>query len=575
MMLFRMSPAKFRKIKALLLLAILSVSEGRRLSSNIHAGTYFEFGGSAQNGESPIHGRYDGTKHMTTPTAAVRALQAAMEDPKLQKHSELLAEAIAALATEPKMHEFYGFVTEATEKLRENRYIQEHGKLGSEQLSAIMDNTRLWQQSKLFVEQLEAMMTEPNVKDQDLQGRVEVLSESLKAITETPGFEKSSTLVAEHIHSIMEHPEVQEWAKLASDKLRAMTEDEDVVERVELASQQWKAIMEHPVLRKLSETLAQQIETMMIEQAPLMEAINRAQTQVTKAEASSFVDVSGKLVTRKFVPLHASLRGPGTKVTTLPSKARHPQPVLGGLPRARAAHMSMSIPFGRRGGYQGISVSPEQVQSSCRILGVMEDATTLELDRAYQNVLQKYPGDETKKAAAETAKEVIFRSRLEGRMSGKLQASKAASSSWIRDNRPVEREPLIKIPAFLSGVMEFPTRSYLLQNLLLFGLLGLLSPFPEFAPSLIALGFGCGLFRLYQRGAPEAPAGDEFADMRPVKKRPFLLALGMTTLAGFLGALLSPIVSRLVGLAPYRVVAACTAFMYFLSATYFKVQDED
>jgi len=303
-MLFHVSPENHRKIKALLLLTILSVSEGRRVGLNILAGSFSEPVGSARNAESLVHGRYDGgPKYTTTPTAAVKALQTAMEDPKLKKQSKLFAEAtdamlatprlqeqarlatehlksitedprlsdlskllaeqIEALATDPKVQEWRNNITEAMGKLTENRYLLEHSKLALEQLSAIIDDTRLRQQSESFAAMLEAMRTDPKAKDQDLLERAKVFSEQLKATMENPGLQKHLTVFAEHIKSIMEHPEVQERAKLALEGLKAITEDQDFAERVELASEQSKEIMEHPALQEHSKLFAQQIEAMM------------------------------------------------------------------------------------------------------------------------------------------------------------------------------------------------------------------------------------------------------------------------------------------------------------------------
>jgi len=265
-MLFHVTRETFRKIKALLLLAILSVSEGRRLSSNILAGSYSASGTSARNAESRVHGRYeDGPKHtkLQQPAGLVQDhLKALMEDPGLLEESKLLVEQIKGLAAEPKVQEWHKFVTEATEHLTKNRYLQERAKLASEQLSAIIDDTKLWQQSRVFVEQLGAMMTDTSVKDQDHQERAKVVSEQLNAIMKTLGLQKHSTLVAEHIRSIVEDPEVQEWAKLASEKLKMIAEDQDVAERVKLASEQAKAILEHPVLQDKSQLFVQQMAAM-------------------------------------------------------------------------------------------------------------------------------------------------------------------------------------------------------------------------------------------------------------------------------------------------------------------------
>jgi len=286
MILFRVSLGQCRKIKALLLLAILSVSEGRRVSANILANSYFELDGSAGKASSLLP---------TIPTATVRDLSPGIEDPELRKHWKLFAEAIdamltppkllalehlkaimqdpgleeqskllaaqiKALAKEPKVQEWRECVTEAKEKFRENRYLQEHAKLASEQLSAIMDENGLWQQSKLFVEQLEAMTTAPKVRDQDLQERAKVFSDRLRAMMGTPRLREHSTLLAEHIKSIMEHPEVQARAKLVSAGLKSIMEDQYFVERIELVFEQSKAILEHPVLQEHLKLFAQQID---------------------------------------------------------------------------------------------------------------------------------------------------------------------------------------------------------------------------------------------------------------------------------------------------------------------------
>jgi len=306
-MFFHVAPEKCHKIKALLLLAILSVSEGRRVSSNIFADKHFASSGSVQHVDSAALGRYsDGPKYTTTPTAAARALHAAMADPTFQNRQKslaeamnvmltapkfqelamfaqehlrailddpgfleqlnLLAEQIKALATEPKIQEWHKFVTEAMEQLPGNLYLQEHAKLALEQLSAIMDDTTLLQQSELFAAQLEGMKTDPKITNQDIRERANVFLEQLTVTLETPELQKHSTLLAKHIKSIMEHPEVQamhDRAKLASNELKAITEDQDFVKRVELASEQCKWLIEHPVLREHSKLFAQQVEAIM------------------------------------------------------------------------------------------------------------------------------------------------------------------------------------------------------------------------------------------------------------------------------------------------------------------------
>jgi len=292
-----MSPEIHRKIKAFLILGILSVSEGRRMSM---ASLFNDsFHGKVEN---VVHGSSDdGPKHTTTETAAMDALQAVLADPQIQKDSKLFAEEIDAMLTAPKLQELgrlasehlkaitgdpglqghsklladqmsalalnvqgqYKVVTDQLGNVLDNPNLQEHAKLASEQLSAIMDHLRLSQQSKRLAEQLEAMKTGPSVKEQLPQEHVKVLSESLKAIRGDPEFRKRSKLFADQSNSIIIRAEVKERAHLASEELKAITEDQDFKGRVQLVSEQLKAIIEHPMLQQHSKLFAQEIEAAM------------------------------------------------------------------------------------------------------------------------------------------------------------------------------------------------------------------------------------------------------------------------------------------------------------------------
>jgi len=303
-MLFRVPPERRCKIKALLFLAILSVSEGRRVSSHILVSNYFESRSFARNAERAVHRRCDdGPKHTTTSRAAMRSLQTLDENLKFRKHLKLSAEAIDAMLTTPKL--------------------QELARLASEHLKAIMEDPGLLEQSKLLAEQIEALGAEPKVQEWH------------KLVDEVHGKLKGNRNIQdpEHIKKILKDPEVQEQARLASEELKAITEDQDFVERVKLASEQLKTLMEHPAFEEHSKLFAQQIEAMITEWevkewavaaaqqlSALVEAIEGEQKEVPKGESSSLVEVR-----RKFVP-------PLTKLTRRKrSGALHtldPQPAL-------------------------------------------------------------------------------------------------------------------------------------------------------------------------------------------------------------------------------------------------------
>jgi len=298
---FQASPKTHSKIKALLVLAIVSGSEGLRIRSDILVSKYVQPGGSAWNAESAGHGRYDdgpgplaatvngsqaalkspnlrgrGTPFteaidavLTTPRFQEQAgiasqhLKAIAEYPGVVLQSQLLAKQVRALVSDPKVQELLKLATDQMRKLMENRHLQEHVRLASEHPNAMLEDPIFLQQSKLLVERLQAILKDPKLNDQDLHERAGAFSEQLKAIMEGPGFQKHFTLFVEHFESIRKHPEVQQQAKLACEELKAITEDQDFVERASLALRRLKAILENPVLQMHSKLFSQQITDMM------------------------------------------------------------------------------------------------------------------------------------------------------------------------------------------------------------------------------------------------------------------------------------------------------------------------
>jgi hypothetical protein len=235
--------------------------------------------------------------------------------------------------------------------------------------------------------------------------------------------------------------------------------------------------------------------------------------------------------------------------------------------------MALSLPFGGRGKSQGPPASsepPPEVQAKYRLLGLPWEATIGEIEAAYDQLLEKYPDDIKRKIDLDVAKDIILEFRMRDRLAGKGKVM------FNPNERPEVKEPFFKIPSFLESVMEIPTKSYLRQNLIIFGCISLLPLVAKVqASTCLSLGFGAGLFLLYQRGAPESDDDEMAAQMRPARVRPLLLALGITAVAGFVGGLLSSFVSSFVYMAFDSVFGLCTTVMFFFTSTFFKVQDDE
>ena len=148
------------------------------------------------------------------------------------------------------------------------------------------------------------------------------------------------------------------------------------------------------------------------------------------------------------------------------------------LTRARTIR-AVALPFG--GGQSG--PADEEVQAKYRLLGLAEDANYDDINRAYDELASKYEGDTKMTIKLQVAKDGIFDHLLRQRMSGALK-SVVAESPFDKKDAP---KPLITIPVFLADVMELPTRQYLLKNLGVFGVIGLLPvvrtcPYRELQP---------------------------------------------------------------------------------------------
>ena len=181
-----------------------------------------------------------------------------------------------------------------------------------------------------------------------------------------------------------------------------------------------------------------------------------------------------------------------------------------------AVHTAMMVAFPGFGSSGASDSGPsEEVLAAYRLMGLGEDADYDEIEAAFDSLSAAAEGDTKKKIKLQVAKDRIFDNRLRQRMSGAFKGT-APINPFEREEGP---KPLIKIPVFLADVMELPTKEKLFQNLAIFTLIGLLPALSKsWASTSITLGFGVGLFTLYNRGVPES-SSEMGAEMRPPKAR--------------------------------------------------------
>jgi len=251
-----------------------------------------------------------------------------------------------------------------------------------------------------------------------------------------------------------------------------------------------------------------------------------------------------------------------------PSSAHPTHPAL---LRAAEPRMAFSMPgFGSKRSEEPQGPS-EEVQALFRLLGLSEDADYDEVNAAYDTLATKYAGETKRLIKLQVAKDKILDYRLRQRMSGSLKVTEA----FGEDRYVEEKKPLITLPPFLQSVMELPSKEELTKNAIVFACIGLLPVLAlSWASTSVSLGFAGSLYLLYNRGAP-ATGNDMDAAMRPPKVRPLLLSAGITLLMGAVGATLSAFVYSMFRFVPQElVISLCTSFFFFVSATFFKAQED-
>lgn len=231
-----------------------------------------------------------------------------------------------------------------------------------------------------------------------------------------------------------------------------------------------------------------------------------------------------------------ALSGPALRPALQP---RCPAPVaaLFGGSALRAARPRM-VAFPSFGGKAEEDTGPpDAVLESFRLLGLDVDASYDDVEKKYDELAVTYAKDVKLKIKLGVAKDKIIDYRLSQRMSATKRGM--GQARFGEDFKQAPKKPLITLPPFLDRIMELPDRALLTTNAVIFGIIGLLPALSRsWASTSISLGFGLGMWRLYNRGMA-ASTGDMEMEMRPPKVRPLLLTAGITILGGMIGSTLS------------------------------------
>ena len=136
--------------------------------------------------------------------------------------------------------------------------------------------------------------------------------------------------------------------------------------------------------------------------------------------------------------------------------------------RSAPAAVSMAFALPGFGGKKQAGPS-EEARALYRELGLAEDADYDEINRAYEDLCNKYKGETKRLIKLQVAKDKILEDRLRLRMSGALKSTVSSDDWRVADNRKEAKKSLQDmLPPALQDIVMVPSRKLLVKNALVF-----------------------------------------------------------------------------------------------------------
>jgi len=355
-----MTPGTFRKVKASMMIVMLSVAEAHRIqASSSDRGTSQSDGAAQLMADPPSKKQVKlAAKQLAAQIVGPKRQEQAVEqmkvDPKLQEQlkavtaaaslqeqAKQVQEQMEAMKTEPlSLAETSSSIRQEWNKTVSGPWKAEQALLPEVMLTAQMDasitDPVFSKQATFLAEQVESMMADPTVR-----GQAALIADQMDAMLAEPGSVNHSTGVSELMESMINDPKFQEWAmrvaeqmgetimrdarflelsKVASEQMEAMKtganpneetalvqmmnamSDPNFQEQVTQVSQRVEVLSGNPTLLEQAVSLAEQIEAMK-DGSDNMEEATQVVKHVDVLMADSILQAQAELVAKQMVAM--------------------------------------------------------------------------------------------------------------------------------------------------------------------------------------------------------------------------------------------------------------------------------
>jgi len=318
-----------------MLLVMLAIAESRRVQQYVRSKTDSDSSSDASASRAALASAKRSARNSE--------LKATLSEPTAQEFAWFASQQIDILLTrivgDPKLQEGIRALTGEVRAIISDTVLQEQATLVARQLEKVNVDANFQKQASQLVEQAKKLVTQMQTTMMD------------------PGFQ------GEPMEAIMANPRLHEHARRLSKQLGAISADQNFQDQATPLAELMEALLAEPNFQRHLRRIVAHVETIGAHTLELfsLAEVNRSssgvsfktngdQTEVTKGEASSIVEVSRKfipplkkLITSKYIPLRLSSRGrggdplrlttAGTRAPTRPSMKSDPQPRLGSLGR--------------------------------------------------------------------------------------------------------------------------------------------------------------------------------------------------------------------------------------------------
>jgi len=238
-----MTPGTFRKVKASMMIVMLSVAEAHRIQASSS-----DRGTSQSDGAAQLMADPPSKKQVKL---AAKQLAAQIVGPKRQE------QAVEQMKVDPKLQEQLKAVTAAASLQEQAKQVQEQMEVVKPELLSFAKTSRSnWQECNKTVGR-------PWKAEQALLPEVTLIAQ-MDAIITDPGFRKQRTFLAEQVESMMADPNVRGQAALIADQMDAMLAEPSSVNHSTRVSELMEAMINDPKFQEWAMRVAEQMgETIM------------------------------------------------------------------------------------------------------------------------------------------------------------------------------------------------------------------------------------------------------------------------------------------------------------------------